>query len=285
MHRPPWHRGSPGPTRGSARTAAAESPLAAVRPRAARPVDSHCGRSERPLGPAWPPRPEGPKVRAAPGALILHFLAPRFSSSRSMGRSSCAIRASAEPVRRIGADARNINVAVYWIVYVSGTTGGASASGANEVGRAERGTPSLDAAIAQLPDGQRHAAADVGAPRAGPQRMTRRPPRPAERATDREVRVVEAVLVAGSEKAAAHRLDLSHSTVKPHPANARSRVGAETTAQLVWILAERLPASPRPTRELADCRLRCPTATSLRAHRLAYGPRSDRELHVRYRRS
>lgn len=62
-----------------------------------------------------------------------------------------------------------------------------------------------------------------------------------ERATDREVRVVEAVLVAGSEKAAAHRLGLSHSTVKHHLANARSKVGATTTAQLVWILAPRLP--------------------------------------------
>ena len=61
------------------------------------------------------------------------------------------------------------------------------------------------------------------------------------RATDREVIVVAAVLVAGSEKAAAHRLGLSHSTVKHHPANARSKVGAETTAQLVWILATRLP--------------------------------------------
>ena len=65
--------------------------------------------------------------------------------------------------------------------------------------------------------------------------------RPAEVATDREVGVVAAVLVAGSEKAAAHRLGLSHSTVKHHLANARSKVGAETTAQLVWILAERLP--------------------------------------------
>lgn len=63
----------------------------------------------------------------------------------------------------------------------------------------------------------------------------------AERATEREVGVVEAVLVAGSEKAAAHRLGLSHSTVKHHLANARSKVGATTTAQLVWILAPRLP--------------------------------------------
>ncbi len=53
--------------------------------------------------------------------------------------------------------------------------------------------------------------------------------------------MVEAVLVAGSEKAAAYRLGLSHSTVKHHLANARTKVGAETTAQLVWILAERLP--------------------------------------------
>lgn len=62
----------------------------------------------------------------------------------------------------------------------------------------------------------------------------------AGRATDHEVGVVAAVLVAGSEKAAAHRLGLSHSTVKHHLANARSKVGAETTAQLVCILAPRL---------------------------------------------
>ena len=45
--------------------------------------------------------------------------------------------------------------------------------------------------------------------------------RPATCATDREVVVVAAVLVAGSEKAAAHRLGVSHSTVKHHLANAR----------------------------------------------------------------
>ena len=61
------------------------------------------------------------------------------------------------------------------------------------------------------------------------------------RATDGELVVVAAVLAAGSEKAAAHRLALSRSTVKHHLANARSRVGAATTAQLVWILAPRLP--------------------------------------------
>ena len=75
--------------------------------------------------------------------------------------------------------------------------------------------------------------------------------RPAGRATDREVLVVAAVLHAGSEKAAAHRLGLSHSTVKHHLANARSDVGAETTAQLVWILAPRLPEPeglPEPPR-------------------------------------
>jgi DNA-binding CsgD family transcriptional regulator len=60
-------------------------------------------------------------------------------------------------------------------------------------------------------------------------------------ATDREIAVVAAVLDAGSEKEAAHRLGLSHSTVKHHLANARSNVGATTTAQLVWILASRLP--------------------------------------------
>jgi len=70
--------------------------------------------------------------------------------------------------------------------------------------------------------------------------MTQRSFRPVERATDREVGVLAAILVAGSEKAAAHRLGLSHSTVKTHLANARSKVGVATTAQLVWILAPRL---------------------------------------------
>ena len=60
-------------------------------------------------------------------------------------------------------------------------------------------------------------------------------------ATDRELAVVAAVLATGSEKAAAHRLGLSHSTVKHHLANARTRAGVATTAQLVWILGPRLP--------------------------------------------
>jgi len=45
----------------------------------------------------------------------------------------------------------------------------------------------------------------------------------AGRATDREVAVVAAVLATGSEKAAAHRLGLSRSTVKHHLANAGRR--------------------------------------------------------------
>lgn len=78
--------------------------------------------------------------------------------------------------------------------------------------------------------------------------MTRRSRHAAECATDREFGVVAAVLVAGSEKAAAHRLGLSHSTVKHHPASARSRVGVTTTAQLVWVLAPRLPEPDRETK-------------------------------------
>jgi len=73
------------------------------------------------------------------------------------------------------------------------------------------------------------------------------------RATDREVSVVAAVVATGSEKAAAHHLGLSHSTVKHHLAKARSRLGAETTAQLVWILAPRLPEPERiPKRAISD---------------------------------
>lgn len=75
--------------------------------------------------------------------------------------------------------------------------------------------------------------------RGGAVRLTRRS-RVTRCATEREVVVVAAVLATGSEKAAAHRLGLSHSTVKHHLANARSKVGAGTTARLVWILAERL---------------------------------------------
>ena len=77
--------------------------------------------------------------------------------------------------------------------------------------------------------------------------MTRRSShRPAGRATDREVGAVAAVLVAGSEKAAAHRLGLSHATVEAPSGERpiqgrRGDDGAATTAQLVWILAPRLP--------------------------------------------
>ena len=60
--------------------------------------------------------------------------------------------------------------------------------------------------------------------------MTRWLSRPAQRATEREVGVVATVLAAGSEKAAAQHLGLSHSTVKRHLANARSKVSAGTTA-------------------------------------------------------
>ena len=85
--------------------------------------------------------------------------------------------------------------------------------------------------------------------------------------------MVAAVVVAGSEKAAAHRLGLSHSTVKHHLANARSKVGAANTAQLVWILAPRL-AGPEDQSQadganrLPPCRS-CPSTshprTSLRS--------------------
>ena len=83
--------------------------------------------------------------------------------------------------------------------------------------------------------------------------------RPSGRATDREIAVVAAVLAAGSEKAAVHRLGLAHSTVKHHLANARSKAGVATTAQLVWILARRLPEPEglaQPTPSDSTCRAR-----------------------------
>ena len=66
-------------------------------------------------------------------------------------------------------------------------------------------------------------------------------PRATIDATERELAVVEAVLATGSEKAAAHRLGLWHSTVKHHLANARSKVGAETTRSSSGSLGPRLP--------------------------------------------
>lgn len=96
------------------------------------------------------------------------------------------------------------------------------------IGRGESDSPSLTQRSLSFLMVQRHAAEAAGAPRAGPQRMTHRPSRPAGRATDREIGVVAAVLVAGSEKATAHRRGLSHSTVKHHldadgPAGRRPR--------------------------------------------------------------
>ncbi len=67
--------------------------------------------------------------------------------------------------------------------------------------------------------------------------MTTRHRPTARRATERELSVVAAVLATGSEKATAHRLGLSHSTVKRHLTTARSKVRVTTTAQLVLILA------------------------------------------------
>ena len=55
--------------------------------------------------------------------------------------------------------------------------------------------------------------------------------------TAAERAVVLAVLETGSEKAAAERLGRSPSTIKNHLANARSKAGVDTTAQLVWFLA------------------------------------------------
>ena len=48
-----------------------------------------------------------------------------------------------------------------------------------------------------------------------------------------------------SEKAAAHCLGLSHSTVKHHLANARFKVGGKTTAQPVCADPGDAPARPR----------------------------------------
>jgi hypothetical protein len=95
--------------------------------------------------------------------------------------------------------------------------------------------------------------------------------------------VIAAVLAAGSEKAAAHRLGLSHSTVKQHLANARSKVGAETTAQLVWILAPQLPepeaaAATEEARSLRETGARA----RRRGQRLLYAARPDQSPRAAY---
>ncbi len=59
--------------------------------------------------------------------------------------------------------------------------------------------------------------------------------------TASERAVLMAVLETGSEKGAADRLGRSPSTIKNHLANARSKAGVDTTAQLVWFLARDLP--------------------------------------------
>jgi hypothetical protein len=56
----------------------------------------------------------------------------------------------------------------------------------------------------------------------------------------RESMAQAATRIEGPLKRGRPRLGLSHSTVKHHLANARSKVGATTTAQLARILAERL---------------------------------------------
>jgi DNA-binding CsgD family transcriptional regulator len=96
-----------------------------------------------------------------------------------------------------------------------------------EQGDVGAASASIETALASIPG---HALSRARLLPARVKVMTRRSSRGAAgNTTDREVGVVAAVLVAGSEKAAAHRLGLSHSTVKHHLANARSKVGAETT--------------------------------------------------------
>ncbi len=47
--------------------------------------------------------------------------------------------------------------------------------------------------------------------------------------------------ISAPRRPSAHRLGLTHLTVKHHLANARSKAGVATMVQLVWILAARLP--------------------------------------------
>ena len=73
-------------------------------------------------------------------------------------------------------------------------------------------------------------------------------------ATDREIAVVAAVLAAGREGRCPPARPVALDREAPL-ANARSKVGATTTAQLVWILAPRLPEPERLALEGRDERL------------------------------
>jgi DNA-binding CsgD family transcriptional regulator len=65
---------------------------------------------------------------------------------------------------------------------------------------------------------------------------------PTDQPTPREIRAIRAYLRAGSAREAAHELGCAESTVKNHLANARAKVGAKTTAELVFKLYRELAA-------------------------------------------
>jgi hypothetical protein len=75
---------------------------------------------------------------------------------------------------------------------------------------------------------------------------------------------------------------LSHSSVKHLLANARSNVGAETTARLVWILAPAAPGARGcgPDGRLATCLTRCSSthAAHLALSRIVVALGASREV-------
>jgi hypothetical protein len=75
--------------------------------------------------------------------------------------------------------------------------------------------------------------------------------------------------VAADLAAAAHRLGLLHSTVKHYLANARSKVGATTTAQLVSIQAPRLPEPEGEARRRSSLAAQTPACSQLDRRRIA----------------
>lgn len=60
--------------------------------------------------------------------------------------------------------------------------------------------------------------------------------------TPGELRALRAYLKAGSAKDAAHQLGCAESTVKNHLAHVRSKLGAKTTAEVVFRLHDQLAA-------------------------------------------
>jgi DNA-binding CsgD family transcriptional regulator len=65
---------------------------------------------------------------------------------------------------------------------------------------------------------------------------------PTDQPTPAEIRALRAYLEEGSTRCAAHAIGCAESTVKNHLKHVRSKLGAKTTAQVVFMLHDQLAA-------------------------------------------